>query len=127
MLVYILSFGLWGFLLKICTTKLDWKTTLTYVWMTVFAILFFTYFIKVKIAFGPYHGLAVAAGVLAAIGTVAFYKALSLAPASIIIPLSGQYILVTVLLAMVFLNEPVTLRSVAGIVFGITAMILLSK
>lgn len=120
-------FGLWGFILKVVSTKLDWKTTMLYVWMTIFIILLIFCAKKINLGWNKFYALAVLAGIIAAIGTMSFYKALSLAPASLVIPLSTQYILVTVILSVVFLKEPISLKVITGIVSSIIAIILLSK
>ncbi len=120
---YILTFGLWGFLLKVISKKLDWKTMIFYVWMTVFLLCCIFVFRNIKLGWSKIHILAIVAGIVAAIGTIAFYKALSLAPATLVIPLSSQYILVTVLLCTFFLKELLSLRIVAGIVCSIAAML----
>lgn len=127
MICYILTFGLWGFIIKIVSTKLDWKTTMLYVWMTIFIILMLSYFKKANFGWSKFHALAVLAGIAAAIGTIAFYRALPMAPASLIIPLSTQYILVTVLLCVIYLKEPMSLRIIAGIACSIAAIVLLSR
>jgi transporter family protein len=127
MFVYIITFGLWGFLIKFVSKELDWKTTMTYVWCTIFIILFFLYFRKESLAFSKNHMLAILAGVLATIGTVVFYKSVSLAPASIIMPLSGLQIVLTVVLAIVFLNEALTLKIFFGICSSFLAIYLLTS
>lgn len=123
----ILNFGIWGFLLKIVNGRLDWKTSLTYVWLTVFIILFIFCFRKANFGWSKFHYLAILAGFFAAIGTLTFYKALSLGPASLIIPFAGQYILVTVVLCVVLLREPLTFRIVIGIICSIAAIVFLYK
>lgn len=124
---YIVMFGLWGFILKIVSVKLEWKTTMTYVCITVFTILLISCVRKVNFGWSKFHALAILAGIIAAGGTMAFYKALSLAPASLVIPLSTQYILITTVLCVVFLKEPLSLRMVGGILCSIAAIVLLAK
>ena len=124
---YIITFGIWGFLLKVISKKVDWKTMMFYIWMTIFILYCIFLFRNIKFGWSKFHILAILAGIVAAVGTIAFYKALSLAPAMVIIPLSSQYILVTVLLCALFLKEPLSLRIVAGILCSIAAIILLSK
>jgi uncharacterized membrane protein len=124
---YVLTSGLWGFFLKLISQKLDWKTNIIYVWIGFSAI--YIIFLSKNVNFGlsKFHGLALATGIIAALGTMAFYKALSLAPGSLVIPFSAQYILVSTLLCIVFLKEPLSLRIIAGIICSVTAIALLSS
>ncbi|UCC95883.1 MAG: EamA family transporter [Candidatus Omnitrophota bacterium] len=124
---YIVTFGLWGFFVKVISKKLDWRTIMFYVLITIAVFYGVFIFRNIKLGWSKFHILAIVAGVCAAIGTMAFYKALSLAPASRVIPLSAQYILVTVLLCTVFLKEPLSLKTMLGIMCSITAIILLSQ
>lgn len=126
MAVYIISSGLWGFLLKYVLRELDWKTTMFYVWTTVY--LFFVIFLFRNINFGTskFHMLSVIIGLLGATGTIAFYKAVDIMPASIIIPLSSTYIIITVALSVIFLHEPLTAKTILGIVLGLISIILLT-
>lgn len=127
MVCYVILFGVWGFLLKIVSSRLDWKVALFYVWITVFVTMMIFCFRSMDFGWSRYHLLAVFAGIIAAFGTMAFYKALTLAPATLIIPVSAQYILVTVVLCVIFLREPISLRIIAGIACSISAILLLSK
>lgn len=125
--VYVLTSGVWGFILKIASTRLDWKTMIFYAWMTVFILYTIFVFKDIKFGWSKFHFLSILAGVLGTIGTVGFYKAISLAPASIVIPFSAQYVLITVLLCVLFLKEPLSLRIIAGIACSIAAIVLLSR
>lgn len=126
-LFYIIAFGLWGFLLKVVIGKIGWKTTLFYVWIALSLINFIFVLRYVDFGITRFHLLAFLAGIIASVGTIAFYKALSLAPASLIIPLSAQYILVTTFLCILLLKEPISLRLILGIIFSIIAIVLLSR
>ncbi len=65
--------------------------------------------------------VAAGGGLLAGIGSVAFYSALRRAPASVVLPVSSLYLVVTVLLASVLLGEAVGPRRIAGIACAIAA------
>ncbi len=65
-------------------------------------------------------------GILFGLGTVTFIMALKLKPASLVVPLTALYPLVTVVLSMLVLNETITLKSALGIVFAVIAVILLA-
>ena len=124
---YIAISGLWGFFLKIISRHLDWKTTMFYVWIGVSAVYLVFITKKVDFSWSKFHLFAIFTGMLAAMSAMAFYKALSLMPGSLVIPLSSLYVVITVILCLVFLREAVSLRIVSGIILSIISIILLMK
>jgi transporter family protein len=70
--------------------------------------------------------LALASGTSAFLGGVLFYAALQHGPSAAVIPLTSLYPALAVLLAVVFLHEPVSARQVAGIVAAFLAAVLLA-
>jgi uncharacterized membrane protein len=124
--IYLATAGLWGFLLKVALTNLNWKTVMVYGWMAV-VIPFVPLFLKdVHVGLTRYHGLAMAIGVLGAVSAMTLYKLLSLKHVSLVIPLTAPYMLITVMLSCIFLKEPVTLKTVLGAVLSIVAVVLLT-
>lgn len=124
--IYLVTAGVWGFLLKVALTNLGWKTVMVYGWMAV-VISFVPLFLKdVQVGLTRYHGLAMAIGILGAVSAIALYKLLSLRQASLVIPLTSPCMLITVLLSCVFLKEPVTAKTILGAVLSIVAMVLLT-
>jgi transporter family protein len=71
-------------------------------------------------------GLAVLSGALGASGTVVLYLLLRTAPASIVVPLSALYPIVTVTLAFFILHETISLKQIAGIALALAAIWLLA-
>ena len=57
---------------------------------------------------------------------LAFYKALKIGPASVVLPLTNLFVVLPVLYGFIFLKESITLPRILGIVFAIIAAILLS-
>ncbi len=123
---YILMSGLWGFFLKIIMKHLDWKTTLFYVWIGLSIVYFILLLKRINVGYSKFHLFAIFTGIIAALATIAFYKVLSLKPASLVIPLSALYVLITSLLCLIFLKESFTLRIFLGIVFSFISIILLT-
>lgn len=66
------------------------------------------------------------AGVLLAVGILAYYRALSIGPVSIVVPIFGMFIVTSSLVGFAFLDESVTVRKVAGIGFAVLAVYLTS-
>lgn len=125
-LVYVVCAGFWSILAKAASSRLDWATT-TFVIVVSNTLV---------VAIGTLSGLrwearggvliAAAAGALAGIGSLAFYRALRQAPASTVVPLTSQYVVLTAVLSVVFLGERPGLRQIVGIFLGLLAIVLLS-
>ena len=60
----------------------------------------------------PYLYLA---GLFLAVGILAYYRALSLGPVSAVVPIFGTFLVISSVVGILFLNESLTLRKVAGI------------
>lgn len=67
------------------------------------------------------------AGVMCGVGAITFFKALPLAPGSVLMPLIGLNVLIAATGCLIFLHEPLTLRLVAGIGCATAAIILLGR
>lgn len=65
-----------------------------------------------------------AAGICLAVGILAYYRALSMGPVSVVVPIFGMFIVTSSLVGFVALDEPITLRKVTGIGFAIVAVYL---
>ena len=70
--------------------------------------------------------LGLAALVLAA-SILSYYKALSLGPASVVVPIFALSLTIAVVLGFIVLGEPVKLVRVAGIGFAVLAIFLLTR
>ncbi len=75
----------------------------------------------------PGVGWALGAALLGVSGTVVFYWLLRDAPASVVIPISALYPVVTVVLAFLILHEELTIIRIAGIALAVIAIWLLSS
>jgi transporter family protein len=64
------------------------------------------------------------AGVFLTIGILAYYRALSIGPISVVIPIFGMFIVTSSILGVLFLGESASLRKVAGIVLAGVAVYL---
>jgi len=65
-----------------------------------------------------------AAGLFLAVGIVAYYRALSLGPVSIVVPVFAMFIVTSSAAGVVLLDETLTLRRGAGIALAIVAVYL---
>ncbi|MCL9817208.1 EamA family transporter [Natronocalculus amylovorans] len=65
---------------------------------------------------------ALAAGVCLAIGILAYYRALSLGPVSVVTPVFGLFLVTSSVLGILVLGEDFTARKLLGIVFAVLAV-----
>lgn len=94
--------------------------------LTVFSIFFF--FKRAEITDNFWvnqYGLLM--GLSWGIGTVLFIYVLQFGKLSIILPLTALYPAITVLLAILFLNESINLREIIGIMFAVMSGVLLAR
>jgi bacterial/archaeal transporter family protein len=125
----LIAWGVWGLAAKVATNQIGMQALL---WGQIAAVaLFPVYFLvfkellPLKIDAGSI-AWAIFAGALGVFGTMMLYVLLRAAPASIVIPLSALYPVVTVLLAFFFLHEELSFQRIIGIVFALAAIWLLS-
>ncbi|MDG5776291.1 EamA family transporter [Haloarculaceae archaeon H-GB2-1] len=67
---------------------------------------------------------AYAAGLALAVGILAYYRALSLGPVSVVVPIFGMFLVTSSLLGIVVLDEPLTARKGLGLAFAVAAVYL---
>jgi transporter family protein len=70
---------------------------------------------------GPYM---LAAGVALAVGILAYYRALELGPVSVVTPIFGMFLVTSSVVGVLFLEESLTARKVAGIGLAVLAVYL---
>ena len=66
-------------------------------------------------------------GIAAAVATILFFLAVESGPLSKVGPIVNMSLLVTVLLGVVFMNEVMSLRVAAGVVFALASIFLLTN
>ena len=126
----LIFWGVWGIVVKLVTKEIGMQAL---VWGQLGAIgLFPVYFLLFKEMLplelkASTIALSVVAGVLGVLGTMTFYVLLRAAPASVVVPLSALYPVVTVVLAYFFLHEDLTPTRIAGVVCALAAIWLLTS
>ncbi len=124
----VICWGFWSFIPKITTRYIDPKSAVVYeVIGGIFLSVVVLATMKFQLQAHP-KGiiLAASAGLLGFIGALCFLYAVSKGPVSIIAPLSALYPILAVILAIVFLNEALTVKQGVGIVFAVVAVVLVS-
>jgi drug/metabolite transporter (DMT)-like permease len=119
--------GTWGFFAKTISGNVSpqslafWSTLATMVPVAVFALTDST---------GKWtrpHPMALGAGLAYGLALVFFFVALRRGPASVVVPLSGMYILIPAVLGFIFLKEQVTVSHILGLVCAGLAVFFLSR
>jgi len=127
-IIALLLWGLWGLFPKIASNYIGPKSVLIY---EAIGAAFLTIIVLFSVGFKPeIHAKGITFGILGglagAIGGLFFLYAISRGKASIVVPITALYPLVTILLAFIILKEPITLKQGIGIALALAAMVLLS-
>jgi len=121
--------GVWGFLSKVAAQQLPPQAI--YLLATCGHVVVIGYLWAGGGLAVPWHpwGLAtgLGAGLSMAFGSLFFFRALAGGEATVVVPLTAIYPLVTVVLSWAFLQEGLTPRHLAGISLALLAVWLLSK
>jgi transporter family protein len=119
--------GAWGFFAKTISSSVSpqglafWSTLATVVPVAAFALTDST---------GKWtkpHPMALGAGLAYGLALVFFFIALRRGPASVVVPLSGMYIVIPAVLGFLFLKEPVTVTHIIGLACAALAVFFLSR
>src|SRR5512137_2587727 len=124
----VLLWGVWGFLQKLATNNMPPRNV--YIFATAGALCVVSSVVATSsfplnvTSKGVLY--AVLAGACSSLGGLLFLNALSKGTASIVIPFTALYPVVTIFLCFSVLNETVTLKQGIGIVLALISMFLLS-
>jgi transporter family protein len=123
----LLCWGIWGFLCKVLSRDMSGGAIVF--WTNIGGLLPLVLYIisQRSWAWDRHAPLTLVAGAAGMAATILFYLALKAGPASVVVPLSGMYILIPAVLGFILLREPVTVRHVAGLVCAGAAIFFLSR
>lgn len=128
-LLAMLAWGLWGFFSKLAVAATAprgvFLAQIAGVAIVTVALLLFG---GLRLETTP-RGLVpgVVSGVFLALGLLAFSLALANGKASIIVPLTALYPVVTIFLALLLLQESLSRTQVSGVALALAAAVLLSR
>ncbi len=119
----VVLWGLWGVLGKVASQFLPFQAVYAVGVVghlcTVMAVLAATGFQV------PWHPLgwaaALGAGLCTSLGLLCFYGALAQGSATVVVPLTSLYPVITVVVSQLLLHETLTLRHLAGIALALAA------
>jgi transporter family protein len=126
-LFYIVLLGSLGVTTRLALDHVSWQDII--VWTTVVYICIAAVMLalgQATIGFGPGTVAAVASGVLASTALIALYIALGRGQASIVVPFTSAYPLVTVGLSALVLAEKVTAFKAGGALLVVAGAMLIS-
>lgn len=124
--IALIGWGFWAIGSKLMTRFFN--TVSISFWISFWSIIFLSIFLifRKNLMVNNYVFYAVPIGLVSIIAMLAFYKALQIGPASVVIPLTNMYLIFPVLFGFVVLKETITLTRILGIVFAVLATVLLS-
>jgi transporter family protein len=122
----LVTFGFWGFFPKLAVAYINPQSALIF---QVLGGLFVGVVGLVLIGFKPEtHPMgvlfALLTGITGVLGTLFYYAAASRGQISIVVSVTALYPLITILLAIAFLHESLTLKQIVGLCFAIGAIVL---
>ncbi|MCJ7600921.1 MAG: EamA family transporter [Desulfobulbaceae bacterium] len=127
-LLAMIIYGFWGFFPKIAVSYISPQSALVYEVAGAILVGLITLFF---INFHPQNHpkgilFAMLTGIAGMTGTFFFFAAAQKGKISVVVGLTALYPLITVILAVIFLREPLTLKQISGLILAIGAILLLS-
>jgi transporter family protein len=121
-----ICWGLWGFLPKITVKYINPKSAVIFEVLGGIVLAFIvTVVLKYQIATHPMGiFLAIVTGLVGFLGSLFFLYAVKNGPINVVVTLSALYPVLSIALAILILNEPITLKQGIGIIFALVAMVL---
>ena len=128
-LLALVFWGLWGVFSKVASTHLpSWAIFLAELLVYMIMGIFIWGLLRTPTTWNlPGVTAAIAAGLCGGLALFFFLKALASGPATIVVPLTSLYPVITAALGVTFLRESLTGRHLAGIILAAAAVWLLSK
>jgi len=129
-LITMVGLGIHYFLAKLISPHIS-SPVIALLGGAIFFPLVFAYIYFTKTPIMPeqkvYIGYAILIGIPMAIAILTLYLAIAKGPVSVVMPIYGLNAMVTALLGIVILHEPVTIPKIAGLVLAVVAIVLLSR
>jgi transporter family protein len=125
----LILWGFWGYTSKLAANNIEWKqSTFFFALGVVLSTLILNIILMRSFSTALNKGsfYALASGTACLLGVAAVYIALE-KEASLVIPFTALYPLITILLSAILLKEKITLMQGFGVILAIAAMILMSK
>lgn len=129
--ITVLSWGGYNVMLKWAGDRLAWQASML-LFVIAYSLMVGAYCaFQGSLSYADFtlkkSALPLFAGVLCAVGAIAFFKALPLAPGSVLMPLVGLYTSAAAIGCLFLFHEPISLRVVAGMLCAAAAVVLLGR
>ncbi len=120
--------GLWGFIPKITTRYISPKSAMIYeVLGGIIVATVILYLIRFRPDTHPKGvALALITGILGFVGALCFLYAVSKGPVSLVATVSALYPIVVIILACIFLHEPISFKQGIGISLALGSIVLIT-
>lgn len=122
----LIIYGFWGFFPKIAVTYINPQSALIFevagALIVGLGVLFYSGFQPQMHPKGVLF--AILTGVAGMIGTLFYFFAASKGKISIVVSMTALYPLITIILAAIFLREPITVKQIFGVFFALIAIFL---
>lgn len=125
----IISWGLWGFFSKLAATRIGIQASF---WNSISISVFIIAFLAITGSIFPVkmdrNGIifALASGIFSGIASILFFILLGKRPVGFLIAITSLYPIITIILSVIFLKEPINFYKLAGFVFAMLAIIFLN-
>jgi uncharacterized membrane protein len=126
-LLYILLLGALGVTTKVALRHISWQEVILWT-AVVYAFIAIGMLLLGQVSFHLNAGTfpAIVSGILASTALIALYIALGRGDAGVVIPVGSAYPVVTLILAAIFLAEPITAVRAGGALLVIGGVVLIS-
>ena len=121
-----LFWGMWGVFGRTAALRMGWPTAALIGWAVGVLVVTPTLVPYFRWPGWVNVGWAVAYGICGTVGSIFFVRALGQGPASLVAPMAEGYLIITVLLAVVFLGEEISIKRVLGLLLMLGGAILLA-
>ena len=125
--ISLVCWGLWAYFSKVLTHSLSPIILVFFTSVGSMTAIGLYTILRTKLVVNVSVFWALLVGVLSALATIFFYQALAKGPASVVVPWTGLYIIIPVILGFIFFKEPVTTNRIIGLAAAIISIIFLSK
>ncbi|MBU0730223.1 MAG: EamA family transporter [Proteobacteria bacterium] len=125
----LLIYGLWGFFPKLAVTYISPQSALVYEVLGAMLVgILALGLVKFRPDIHPKGILfAVLTGIAGMAGTLFFFIAVQKGKVSVVVSMTALYPLITILLAVLILHEPLTAKQITGMAFALSAIYLLAS